>query len=338
MSFLAGWKFRKYATISRVSGAVSNYQMWLRVGESAGSGTSEVHCGGLCKTDFSDLRFTNASGTVLDYWIEQITGTTPNQLAYVWVEFDSIGTSDTTFYMYYGNAGASAVSNGPNTFLLFDHFDDASFDTGKWTKTESKALTVTEPAGTYLRVGGTTNANGGWQDCFARSIATFSTSFMVGTMIKSTGSVGETGRTVFMRIRGSNDAYSLSTLPWLWTSPNRNEICNYDIDNATPTALDNTDLDNAYHLYWTTFNRSTGAAGISMDRVFKGTGTNANLANTTLFIELGAFARLTGEAVFGDFDYVFIRNWESVEPAWVGSWSSQQLASFSSPFPFPRVV
>ncbi len=86
-----------------------------------------VHCGGLCKSDFSDLRFTKSDGTtLLDYWIESVAGTTPNQLATVWIEFDSIGTTDTIFYMYYGNASATAVSNASNTFVFFDHFDSGS--------------------------------------------------------------------------------------------------------------------------------------------------------------------------------------------------------------------
>jgi len=124
MAALAGWSYRKSITLSRASGAVTNYQMRLKVGESAGAAGEDVDCGALCKTDFSDLRFTKADGTtLLDYYIEDITGTTPNQLASIWIEFDSIGTGATTFYMYYGNSVASAVSNGPNTFILFEDFN-----------------------------------------------------------------------------------------------------------------------------------------------------------------------------------------------------------------------
>lgn len=124
MAFPTGWLYRKSITLSRASGAVTNYQMKLKVGESVGATGEDVDCGGLCKTDFSDLRFVKADGTtLLDYYIEDVSGTTPNQLATIWIEFDSIGTGATTFYMYYGNAGASAVSNGPNTFILFEDFN-----------------------------------------------------------------------------------------------------------------------------------------------------------------------------------------------------------------------
>ena len=119
MAWLSGYNYRKSITLSRASGAVSNYQMKLLLGESSGATGEDVDCGGYCLSSFNDLRFTSSDGTtLLDYWIESISGTTPNQLATVWIEFDSIGTGATTFYMYYGNSGASAVSNGTNTFEI----------------------------------------------------------------------------------------------------------------------------------------------------------------------------------------------------------------------------
>src|SRR5574343_578802 len=109
MSWLTGWNYRKSITLSRSSGAVTNYQMKLLVGESSGATGENVDCGGLCLSTFNDIRFTKSDGTtLLDYWIESITGTTPNQLATVWVEFNSIGTGATSFYMYFGKSDASA--------------------------------------------------------------------------------------------------------------------------------------------------------------------------------------------------------------------------------------
>jgi hypothetical protein len=138
MAWLTGYNYRKSVTLSRASGAVSNYQMKLLVGESSGATGEDVDCGGLCLSTFNDIRFTTSDGTtLLDYWIESISGTTPNQLATVWIEFDSIGTSSTTFYMYYGNAEAAAASNGANTFIVFDDFERGSNgDTigGIWTE------------------------------------------------------------------------------------------------------------------------------------------------------------------------------------------------------------
>jgi hypothetical protein len=39
--------------------------------------------------------------------------------------------------MYYGNAGASAATNGNATFLFFDDFEDGSIDGAKWTNSGS---------------------------------------------------------------------------------------------------------------------------------------------------------------------------------------------------------
>jgi len=115
--------------------------MKLLVGESSGATGENVDCGGRCKTDFSDLRFTAADGTtLLDYWIESVTGTTPNQLATVWIEFDSIGTGATTFYMYYGNSGASSSSSGANTFPFFDDFPGSSLDAAKWNASSGASV------------------------------------------------------------------------------------------------------------------------------------------------------------------------------------------------------
>jgi len=150
MGWLSGWLYRKSITLSRASGAVTNYQMKLLVGESAGATGEDVDCNSHVQTDFDDLRFTTSDGqTLLDYWIESITGTTPNQLATVWIEFDSIGTGATTFYMYYGNAAAPAYSNGANTFIVFDDFErgvDGDAIGGSWTVVQGAVQISTDHA------------------------------------------------------------------------------------------------------------------------------------------------------------------------------------------------
>lgn len=133
---LTGWTYRKSITLSRASGAVTNYQMKLLLGESSGATGEDVDCGGNCLSSFNDIRFTASDGTtLLDYWIESISGTTPNQLATIWIEFDSIGTGATTFYMYYGNAGAAAASSGANTFIQYHGSSTVSFHDSDVTPT-----------------------------------------------------------------------------------------------------------------------------------------------------------------------------------------------------------
>ena len=151
MDWLDGWQYRKSVTLSRASGAVTNYQMKLLLGESAGAVGEDVDCGGLCLPSFNDIRFTTADGiTPLSYWIETITGVTPNQLATIWIKCDSIGINATTFYMYYGNAGAAAASSGSDTFPFFDDFPGATLDNNKWSITDGATVSVSDSVVTII--------------------------------------------------------------------------------------------------------------------------------------------------------------------------------------------
>ena len=119
MSWLSGYNYRKAITLSRASGAVTDYQMKLIVRENAGAG-ADVDCGGKIQSGFHDLAFTDADGTTpLKYWIESITGISPNQLATIWIKFDSIDIGGvghiSTFYMYYGSSTLPDPIDVPTT-------------------------------------------------------------------------------------------------------------------------------------------------------------------------------------------------------------------------------
>lgn len=136
------WEYRKSIVIAHTDdGAQTDYQMKLLVGESSGATGEQVDCGGLVASDFDDLRFTTSDGeTLCDYWIESLSGTTPNQLATVWIEVPSIAAhpDDTTIYMYYGGT-TTAVSSITNTFIFGDDFSTAWNNPVKWTGDTSDA-------------------------------------------------------------------------------------------------------------------------------------------------------------------------------------------------------
>ena len=118
-------------TASGACGALSNYQMQLTLhyGNGTNSG-GDIYLGGNCQTDFYDVRFTKADGvSLLDYWMEKVNA---GVNATVWVEFDTISTSGTDFYIYYGNSSASSASNGSATFIIFDDLESGSVNTGIW--------------------------------------------------------------------------------------------------------------------------------------------------------------------------------------------------------------
>lgn len=125
------WNYRKEITVNNAGSALADYQIQFTVNRSSGSDSgSTVYLNGKCQDDYDDIRFTKADGTTpLDYWIESSTST----VATIWVEFDSLPNGNTQAYLYYGNAGASAVSSGADTFPFFDDFPGSSLDAGKWT-------------------------------------------------------------------------------------------------------------------------------------------------------------------------------------------------------------
>lgn len=72
-----------------------------------------------------------------------------------WVEVaDSLESSNQTIYIYYGKSGGSTISNGTNTFTLFDDFNDGTINTDIWntsvgtgTVTEANGYAVVTPSG-----------------------------------------------------------------------------------------------------------------------------------------------------------------------------------------------
>jgi hypothetical protein len=85
------------------------------------------------QADYRDIRFTAADGTTtIPFWIETYTTASAN----VWVKVPTISAqSGTDVYVYYGNAAATAGSNGANTFTYF--FDGESGLTGMTGDTAS---------------------------------------------------------------------------------------------------------------------------------------------------------------------------------------------------------
>jgi hypothetical protein len=293
---LTGWTYRKSITLSRASGAVSNYQMKLLVGESSGATGEDVDCGGLCLSSFNDIRFTKADGTtLLDYWIESVSGATPNQLVTIWIEFDSIGTGATTFYMYYGNAAAPAVSNGPNTFIFHDHFDAAmekwSGDTG-YCSIASSIMTISTAAA-WRRIYG--NVTAGLATCAVRGRVNFDATYaqfgLANTAFSHYGVL-------------SREATSLIATK----------------DGTTASASNTTITGDAYYIFDIT---SVGATNV---RAFKDGVEMAGSPKTTNPPNTNALC-----ATFGAYnatpciscDWVLVRQYLATEPAW-GSWGAQE--------------
>lgn len=103
--FDARWAKRRSITVDNSSNGstLTDYQTLVAVTYDADM-----------QADFDDIRFANASGTELDFWLEQKTDSTS---ADFWVEVDSVAASTTTtIYMYYDNPTATSASSLADTF------------------------------------------------------------------------------------------------------------------------------------------------------------------------------------------------------------------------------
>lgn len=124
--WFGGWNYRKEHIITgSTAGALENYTIKFNIYNKSGfNSENHVYLSNKVNSDFSDLRFTNSSGGSLDYWIEEYK----SESVVVWVEMDYIPASpnNTTIFIYYGNSSATSESNGTNTFVLYEDFENYS--------------------------------------------------------------------------------------------------------------------------------------------------------------------------------------------------------------------
>ncbi len=147
-NWLGDWQYRKMHKIQgSTSGEVTDYQMRIVVHYGEGMDEGEnVYLNGKCRSDFGDIRFTDSESNLLDYWIEEYVD---SDCAVFWVEIPNIpqNPENATIYIYYGK-DVTTTSNGENTFILFDDFNDGTIN-AIWSQSGS----MSESDG-YLKIDG----------------------------------------------------------------------------------------------------------------------------------------------------------------------------------------
>jgi len=131
---LGDWIYRKSHTLHGSNGTGTNYQIRFLVHFESGEDSGEdVFCFRQCQPDFDDIRFTDDDETtVLSFWRESYAWA---DVAVFWVKIsDSLDVSATLF-MYYGNPSINSGSNGPETFIHFDCFEEGY---SGWATTEAQ--------------------------------------------------------------------------------------------------------------------------------------------------------------------------------------------------------
>ena len=145
-----GWSKYKTLTITDTAGISANYQMKLEIYAGTGSDNTAsgiIYCGNYCINFPDDIRFSTTNdtltGTQLNQWIAN--GYTTSH-ATIWIKMPSDGAN--TIYMFIGNESANFTSDGDNTFIFFDDFENNNLD--RWTHTSSwTTQNTTVYEGTY---------------------------------------------------------------------------------------------------------------------------------------------------------------------------------------------
>lgn len=121
MAWLSGWSYRKEITVTGQSGAGTNYQVDLDIGDSAGG---DFHLEGHCTNFPQDIEVTDNDGTtLLKFWIADLTADPLRMLIKV---ADDLG-SNQTIYVYYGKSGATTNSSGADTFVQYHGVASSDF-------------------------------------------------------------------------------------------------------------------------------------------------------------------------------------------------------------------
>jgi len=156
-AFLNGWANRKLHTlIGSSSGDLADYQMRFTIWNQTGTDNGEnVYIGSKSNPDYSDLRITTTDNQLIPYWIQELN----SSAAIVWAKIPVLPQTGTQVYLYYGNSGAPAVSNGESTFDFFDHFTGNAINTSKWNPSlisggGSGSVSVSNDALTLSETGG----------------------------------------------------------------------------------------------------------------------------------------------------------------------------------------
>ncbi len=277
-----------------------------------------VNSAGHALSTFNDIRFTAADGTtLLDYWIESLSGTTPNQLATIWIEFNSIGTGDTTFYMYYGKSDAPAVSSGVNTFIVFDNFErgnDGDAVGGDWTIDQGNVDISTD------------HAYGGTRCMKLLGDATYP---IVTIPVTASANIAIRCRLWKEALAQTDIHHGDGTTRGIIRFDTAENITIYDgvsyVDTTKNITADTWQLIEINNWNWT-----AKTIDVYANEVAAKIGGDISFASVSYQNEVALNQTITTAGVDSYVDDFIVRNWRATEPAW-GSWGAETGAPATSP-------
>jgi hypothetical protein len=114
-AWLSGYDHRMAITVNNGGASPLSYHQFNFTND-----TNVLVAAGDMQASGADCRITDASDNLIPFWNETAFNAAGTK---IWVNATTLAVGDNTFYMYYGNAGASSLRNGRDTFLLFDDFE-----------------------------------------------------------------------------------------------------------------------------------------------------------------------------------------------------------------------
>ena len=306
-NWLSGWSYRKQHNITNAAGADVNYTVQIIVvnGTSADSGNT-VYINNKARSDFGDIRFTNSTGSLLNYWIETLNN---GANATFWVkDTDNLTSGNSTIYIYYGNSAATNISNGTSAFSIW--FDDFSINTisnytvdgGTWSiDTAHGWLNQSKTSSGYYQIF-PTSVNVANSSLLTR-IFTHSSTYDCGTALRAaSGSKAE-----FFQDSGSAN-------PHVW-----------DIQEKTPaeTQLSKTSYSVLHNSQWHRFRTE-----MNNNSMWYYWDDNLEVTYTGTFsLSSGSSGLMTyGGGGVWSFDYLAVRKFVYPEPSH-GAWRSEESGS-----------
>jgi len=325
LAWLNGWGYRKKITIQGQSGAGTDYQVLLKVGESSGASGYDFYVEGHSsnfpsdKNQSGDLRFTKSDGaTLLNFWVEKVEGTSPNRIAYCWVKIEDNLDNNVDIYCYYGNSSATNVSNGDNTFIFFDDFNDNNW-TDKWTQ-GSSTFTINETDGVLDICG-----SGADFEYLETSDKVFSPGICLRVKMKDDTSYHYPcefgfGYRNYGNVGGAPSDRAILRI--ICTADEWNHFATDAVGNESSSSCFG--ADNNYHVYDLTW--ETGKSKLYQDNSLKSTLTT-NIPNSSEKLRLGHPETEASNSWRGVFDWLFVRKYISAEPEF-SSASSEEHKEF----------
>ena len=129
---LIGFAYNQSVGLSATDQTV--YQQDVVIHRTAGTAYEEtvgplriwhIYVGDHCKSDYGDIRFTDASGTALDYYLWPDYTSSSARFCVRLEGADAAGVVT----IWYGNAVATTTSDGDAVYFFFDQFDGDTLDT-----------------------------------------------------------------------------------------------------------------------------------------------------------------------------------------------------------------